>query len=252
MVSTPPVTITNQAEAAAVIQQGLLQHVAIIMDGNRRWAKRNILEATQGHYHGYKALKAIVRYASDILALPALTVYAFSTENWRRSEHEVAVLLKLFQESLDAELGEMVQKNLRLKFIGDISPFPQRFQNACQHAEALTASNTGMIYQVALNYGGRAELVNAVKGLANQVQQGKIAPDAITEDSIQTALYTANAPDPDLVIRTGGEYRLSNFLLWQAAYAELYVTETPWPEFTPEALNQAILEFERRHRRFGQ
>ncbi len=235
----------------AYIQSGALKHIAIIMDGNRRWAQKNSMPSPQGHYQGYQALKNIVRYCSDELCLPVLTVYAFSTENWNRPEHEVNFLLKLFHQTLQAEIQELVEKNVRLRFLGNLEAFSSKFQDECRLAESKTADNTGLLYQVALNYGGRREILASCQKIAQAVQAGTLQPEAITEQDIQSHLYTDDAVDPDMVIRTGGEYRLSNFLLWQAAYAEICIVEELWPDFTPEVLNRTILEFQRRQRRFG-
>lgn len=235
----------------AFIQSGALQHIAIIMDGNRRWATNRSMPAPQGHYQGYKTLRDLVEYCSRDLNLPVLTVYAFSTENWRRPDHEVNFLLKLFHETLQKEIARMMEQNIRLRFLGNLDAFSAAFQEECRKAEALTAENTGLLYQVALNYGGRKEIVNACKRLAQAVQAGKLSPDEITEAHITRYLYTGETVDPDLVIRTGGEYRLSNFLMWQSAYSEICIVDELWPEFTPEVLNRTISEFQQRHRRFG-
>lgn len=244
-------TPVSDQSVTAAIENGTLKHIAIIMDGNRRWAKSRRLPSAQGHYRGYQALKTIVRYCSKQLHLPVLTVYAFSTENWRRSDQEVRFLLKLFHQTLQAELDEMMAENVRLRFLGDIQAFSPAFQQACREAEALTANNTGLIYQVALNYGGRSEMLKAVQSLAQAAKVGQLEPDEITEAHIARCLYTGEVPDPDMVIRTGGEYRLSNFLLWQAAYAEICVVDELWPDFTPEVLDRTILTFQNRQRRFG-
>ncbi len=237
--------------AKALIDSGAIRHIAMIMDGNRRWAQVQDMPAQQGHVEGYKALKHLVEYCALDLKLPIMTVYAFSTENWRRSNLEVEFLLKLFHKTLQDEIEELIEKNVRLKFLGNLEHFPVAFQEECQKASARTAHNTGMLYQVALNYGGRAEILEACRKLAQQVKQGDIQPEDIQEEHLEALLYTQEASDPDMIIRTGGEYRLSNFLLWQSAYAELCVVDELWPEFSPEVLNRAINHFQNRQRRFG-
>lgn len=243
--SSPPNSIRDY------VQSGALKHVAIIMDGNRRWAQNHNMLAPQGHHAGYKALKQIVEYCARDIKLPVLTVYAFSTENWRRPDHEVDFLMKLFHQTLQAELGELVDNNIRLRFLGNLDEFSPQLQKEFKAAEAATADNTGMLYQVAANYGGRTEIVEACRKIAQQVQAGTLSPAAITEAHLSAALYTGPAADPDMVIRTGSEYRLSNFLLWQAAYAEICVVDELWPDFTPDVLNRTIVEFQHRQRRFG-
>ena len=181
-----------------------------------------------------------------------MTVYAFSTENWKRSEMEVSFLMKLLRQTLLKELDELIEMNIQLRFIGQIDAFPTDIQKACREAEEKTATCTGLICNVALSYGGRAEITRACREMATAVEQGTLKADAIDEATIQQYLYTSALPDPDLIIRTGGEYRLSNFLLWQAAFAELYTTSVFWPDFTPEAFRMALLEFHHRQRRFGQ
>jgi undecaprenyl diphosphate synthase len=251
MTQTAAPLLTAPEPVRTFVQSGALQHIAIIMDGNRRWAGKHHQPSAKGHYAGYRALKDIVEYCSLELQLPALTVYAFSTENWRRSEQEVNFLLKLFHETLQAEIDELIAKNVRLKFIGNIEAFPKTLQDECRKGEERTAQNTGMLYQVALSYGGRSEIVESCKRVAQAVKDGTLNPADITEDHIRENLYTKNAIDPDMIIRTGGEYRLSNFLMWQSAYSEIYVLDELWPEFTPEVLNRTILDFQQRQRRFG-
>jgi len=234
-----------------LVQTVGLRHVAIIMDGNRRWAKNRHLPTLLGHKKGVDSLRKLVRYSQDI-GIEALTVYAFSTENWHRGSEEVGYLLKLFVEALAGELEAMHQNGVRIRFIGDISAFPDVLKNLIETAHAKTANNTGIQFQIAANYGGRQELVNLMRQLGREIQAGTLNPEDISEERIQSLLYTHGLPDPDLLIRTGGEYRISNYLLWQCAYAEFYVTETLWPDFTPEAFNEAIREFARRERRYGQ
>jgi len=233
------------------IRSGALYHIGIIMDGNRRWAEQHHCLASEGHYQGYKALKSIVEYCSRDIGLPVLTVYAFSTENWGRPAQEVDFLMKLFHQTLQAEIQGLVDNNIRLKFIGSMEGFSVHFQDTCREAEAITSENTGMLYQVALNYGGRAEILAACRRIAQDIQAGLLQPDDIDEQHIEQRLFTQSLRDPDMIIRTGGEYRLSNFLLWQTAYAEIVILEELWPDFTPDVLDKAITEFQHRKRRFG-
>jgi len=246
--STPSSALS---EISALVQSVRLRHVAIIMDGNRRWAKKRFMPTLLGHKKGVDALRNLVRYSQDI-GIEALTVYAFSTENWQRGSEEVGYLLKLFVEALAGELEAMHQNNVRIRFIGDISAFPNALRELIATAHAKTANNTGIQFQIAANYGGRQEIVNAMRQMGRDIQSGQLQPDEITEERIQSLLYTNGLPDPDLLIRTGGEYRISNYLLWQCAYAEFYVTETLWPDFSPQAFDEAIHEFARRERRYGQ
>jgi undecaprenyl diphosphate synthase len=239
------------AEMTEMVKSVNLRHVAIIMDGNRRWAKKRHMPTLLGHKKGVDALRTLVRYSQDI-GLEALTVYAFSTENWQRGSEEVGYLLKLFVEALAGELEAMHKNGVRIRFIGDITAFPDALRNLIETAHAKTANNTGIKFQIAANYGGRQEIVNLMRQLGRDIQDGTLQPEDITEDQVQQLLYTQGLPDPDLLIRTGGEYRISNYLLWQCAYAEFYVTETLWPDFSPKAFDEAIHEFAHRERRYGQ
>lgn len=234
-----------------VIHAGNIHHVALIMDGNRRWAKEKHLPKMAGHAQGVEALKKIITHASKI-HLDVVTVYAFSTENWRRADEEVGYLLKLFLQALSNELESLHQNRVRLKFIGDLSPFPAELVSMLNQSMDQTAKNDGLLFQVAINYGSRAELVQATRRIADKVIKGQIQLEDIQEETIQQELYTAGIPDPDLLIRTGGESRLSNYLLWQAAYTEFYVTPIHWPDFNESELNRAILDYAGRERRFGQ
>ncbi|HEY9746221.1 MAG TPA: polyprenyl diphosphate synthase [Oculatellaceae cyanobacterium] len=243
--------LSAQAETAQLIRECKLRHVACIMDGNRRWAKKRFLPTLMGHRQGLEALKALVRYVGDA-GLEALTVYAFSTENWQRSEEEVGYLLKLFLEALAAELDELHRNNVRIRFIGDLSLFPPALSDLMQTAQDKTADNSGLKLQVAVNYGARREIVQAAQRLAQDVQAGRLKPEDITDSLLEAYLYTAGLPELDLLIRTGGDSRVSNYLLWQAAYAELYFTETLWPDFSSACFDAAVQEFARRERRYGQ
>ena len=225
-------------------------HIAIIMDGNGRWAKERGQVRLKGHQAGMESLREIVRACSD-LGVKYLTVYAFSTENWKRPAEEVSGIFALLVRYVAKELKELNANNVQIRMLGDISPLPDAARKAAQDAVDSTAGNTGLVFNIAINYGGRAEIVRAAASLARQVKDGVIDPETITEESFAAHLYTADMPDPDLIIRTGGEMRLSNFLTWQSAYSELYVTDTYWPDFTPEKLKEAIEAFNGRDRRYG-
>ncbi len=240
----------QDTDIAALVASLPLRHVAIIMDGNRRWAKARNLPAAAGHGEGVKALRRIVEHAGGV-GLKALTVYAFSTENWTRGEEEVGTLMNLFVQTIAREVDALHENRVCLRFIGDFTPFSKPLQEQIHQAMARTGDNTGLRFQVALNYGSRAELVRAVRTLAEAVARGEMSPADITAGRISDALDTQGLPDPDLLIRTGGEYRLSNYLLWQCAYTELYVTDALWPEFSPERFDGAIRDYARRQRRFG-
>ena len=231
------------------IDRGRLpKHVAIIMDGNGRWAKRRRLPRIAGHRAGIRAVRQAVE-ASARVGVPYLTLYAFSVENWKRPHTEVKLLMSLLRQYLKKEIGELNRQNIRLEVIGRIQELPKPVIQDLQNTLDQTRQNTGMRLILALNYGARAELVDAVQELLAQVrQQGPIKVD---ESMLSEHLYTRGLPDPDLLIRTSGELRLSNFLLWQVAYAELWVTETLWPDFTQRDLLQAIIDFQKRERRYG-
>ncbi|WP_084220640.1 isoprenyl transferase [Sphingomonas parapaucimobilis] len=226
------------------------RHVAIIMDGNGRWAKRRLLPRFAGHKAGVDAVRRIAR-AARAQGIEALTLYAFSSENWRRPETEISDLMGLLRIFLRKDLAELVSDNVRLRVIGDYRRFPADLVAMIDDAVARTAANSGPILAIALNYGAQAELVEATRRLALKVAAGEMAADAITPEAIEGELQTNGLPPLDLVIRTSGEQRLSNFLLWQAAYAELLFVDTLWPDFDEAALADAVAEFGRRHRRFG-
>ena len=226
------------------------KHIAIIMDGNGRWAQKRGLPRVLGHRAGADTLREIVRTASDI-GVGALTAYAFSTENWKRPSEEVGLLMKLIGEYLDSDMKDMHHNNVRIRFIGKIDELAEVLQHKIQKAEILTQNNTGLILNLAVNYGGRAEITRAVQILAGQVQAGLIKPEEITDNSIGQYLYSPQIVDPDLLIRPSGDFRISNFLLWQCAYTEFWFTDLHWPEFNPTVLIQAILDFQKRERRFG-
>ena len=231
-------------------EQGRVRHVAIIMDGNRRWAKSRGLPTLLGHQQGVESLKTLVRH-TNALGLSLLTVYAFSTENWHRPPEEVDALLTLFMQALIAELPEMQAEQVRLRFIGAMAAFSAPLQAMITEATDSTAGNTGLTLQVALNYGSRAELVQVARTLAEQVRDGTLDPEAIDEACFAEGLNTANQPDPDLMIRTGGDERLSNYLLWQCAYAELCFLPVLWPDFSPAEFDAAVWACLKRDRRFG-
>jgi len=236
----------NDKTPIEINRQKLPAHVAVIMDGNGRWAKAKGLLRTAGHLEGVKTLKKILRFANDI-GIKALTVYAFSTENWKRPKEEVDFLLSLFSEYLKKELDEMNEENVQVHFIGDRTGFSDKLQKEMENAENVTKDNTGIRFTIAANYGGQDEILRAVK----KVIKNNISTEHFTEKDFEKYLDTEGAPPVDLVIRTSGEMRLSNFLLWQAAYAEFWVTETTWPNFTTEEFQRAIEDFTKRNRRFG-
>lgn len=228
----------------------LPRHVAIIMDGNGRWASYRGLLRSAGHSAGVKTLKKILTVAVN-LNLEALTVYAFSTENWKRPHSEVDFLLKLFSEYLEKEKREMHEKNVRLRFLGRVEEFSAGIQNQIREATTLMKNNTGVKFSIAANYGGQDEILRAAQKLAFDVAEGKISPAQITSTIFENALDTYDLPPVDLLIRTSGDKRISNFLLWQSAYAELWFTNTTWPEFSPEEFVDALIDFSKRDRRFG-
>ena len=225
-------------------------HIAIIMDGNGRWAKEKGQIRLKGHQAGMESLREIVRASSD-MGVKVLTVYAFSTENWKRPVEEVSGIFALLVRYVAKELKELKENNVQIRMLGDIDPLPADAKKAAQEAVDSTKDNTGLVFCIAINYGGRAEIVRAAKLLAKQAAEGQLDPEKIDEAAFASHLYTADLPDPDLIIRTGGEMRLSNFLTWQSAYSELYVTDTYWPDFTPDKLKEAIEAFNGRDRRYG-
>lgn len=233
-----------------IVKETALKHIAIIMDGNRRWAKSHNLPSAFGHKKGVDALKATMR-ACDDFGIKYLTVYAFSTENWNRKPEEVSFLMDLLGTTLQNELKEMHENNVVINFIGDTTKLSEKLQKILKNSVETTKNNTGVNLQIAFNYGARDEIVYAVKNICKKVQSKELSIDKITEDIISNNLYTKNIPDPDLLIRTGGEMRVSNYLLWQIAYSEFIVTKRYWPEFDKKALAEAIMEFDGRQRRYG-
>ena len=226
------------------------QHIAIIMDGNGRWAKERGQIRLKGHQAGAESLREIVRSCGK-LGVKVLTVYAFSTENWKRPAEEVSGIFSLLVRYVESELKEICESNVQIRLLGDIDPLPESSRKAALRAVETTKDNTGLVFCIAINYGGRAEILRAAKEMARQAAAGELDPDSVDEAAFAGYLYTADLPDPDLIIRTGGEMRLSNFLTWQSAYSELYVTDTYWPDFTPEKLQEAIEAYNNRDRRFG-
>ncbi|SMC65411.1 isoprenyl transferase [Sporomusa malonica] len=226
------------------------KHVAIIMDGNGRWAQKRGFPRTLGHRAGAETLREVVKASAEI-GIQVLTAYAFSTENWRRPDEEVSLLMSLLADYLDNEIAELEQNNVQIRFIGKIDELAPTLQKKIEKAQAQTAHNTGLILNLAVNYGGRTEILRAVKIISEQVLNKELELQDINESTIEENLYTVNLPAPDLLIRPSGDFRISNFLLWQMAYTEFWFTEINWPDFKPEHLVQAIYEFQQRERRFG-
>ncbi len=226
-------------------------HIAIIMDGNGRWAKERGMSRVFGHTQGAEALRAILDACRTRHHLKYLTLYAFSTENWKRTPEEVNDLMNLLRHYVKREAKSLHEQGVRMCFIGERQTLAQDIQDDLAEVEALTAGNTRLTVTMALSYGARQELVTAMQRIAARLADGSLTPEQVTEQTISQHLHTSFMPDPDLLIRTGGDERLSNFLLWQSAYTELYFTETLWPDFSPEQLDKAILEYTTRERRFG-
>jgi undecaprenyl diphosphate synthase len=231
-------------------REKLPRHVAVIMDGNGRWAKRQGLPRIIGHKRGVDTLKDLLRCCKD-WGIQALTAYAFSTENWGRPLEEVEFLMTLFERVLRKELREMMQENVQIRFVGNLEALPRSLQAEIDRSMIDTQHNRGIKFTVATNYGGRQEILHACRAIAQQVQQGLIQPDQIDRELFERHLYTAGIGDPDLLIRTSGEMRISNFLLWQMAYAEFYITESLWPDFDRAEFHRALAAYQQRDRRFG-
>jgi undecaprenyl diphosphate synthase len=242
--SAHPTQLSPQAKAV------LPTHVAIIMDGNGRWAKQRQLPRVEGHRHGVEAVRAVVRAAGEV-GIKYLTLYAFSVENWNRPKDEVDTLMKYLARFLKSEVNELLRSNARLEVIGQIYRLPEFVQDQLRKTQALLAKNKGLTLILALSYGGRTEIVEAVRSIADKVKRGMLDPAEINEQLVAEHLYTRHWPDPDLLIRTSGELRVSNFLLWQISYSELVVTPTLWPDFRRPQFFEALEEYTRRHRRFG-
>lgn len=233
-----------------ILQKPMPRHIAIIMDGNRRWAERHGVARVEGHEQGYKAIHDIVD-ACDALGVKYLSIYAFSTENWSRSKDEVDALMQLFIDACKWEIEELHAKNVKVNFLGDFDALSTACRKEFQKTIEVTQNNTGITFNIAISYGSRWEIARAARLLAERVKKGELQPEGIDEQAISSCLQTAGMPDPDLLIRTSNELRISNFLLWQLAYSEFYFTEVLWPDFTPEELYKAIDEYQHRQRRFG-
>lgn len=240
----------NTEELTDISQIELPKHVGIIMDGNGRWAKKRGLPRSAGHKAGANNFRTITRYCSDI-GIKYLTVYAFSTENWKRPSDEVSALMSLFKSYLNEALTDFKDDSIVVKFIGDKTGFNSELQELIRENEEESANRDGMVLNIAMNYGSRAEITMAVKKISEKVKSGELSVEDITEQTVSDNLYTAFQPDPDLVIRPSGEYRISNFLLWQSAYTEYVIMDKLWPDFTKEDMNRALLEFANRNRRYG-
>jgi undecaprenyl diphosphate synthase len=242
--------IRSRARQRGLDLQRLPVHVGIIMDGNGRWAERRGLPRLLGHRQGYKNLRGVLLDAAD-LGIGVLTVYAFSAENWRRPQPEVSGLLSLIERAARDELRVLHKNNVRVIASGRLSEVPASLREALDTGAETTARNTRMVFNLAINYGGRAEIVDAVRRIGKEVADGTLAPDSIDETTVGERLYHPEIPDPDLIIRTAGQDRISNFLLWQAAYAEIHTTPTLWPEFGEEDLLRAVADYQERTRKFG-
>ncbi len=230
---------------------GIPRHVAIIMDGNGRWAQRQNKNRIFGHRAGVETVRELLK-ASGQFGIEVVTLFAFSSENWRRPEKEVSLLMELFMLALDREVKKLHRNNVQLRVIGDVSGFSRRIQKRIIDAQNLTRDNDGLILNIAANYGGKWDITQAVEKLAEEVKQGKLLPEKITPELIESKLVTAGLPEPDLFIRTGGEQRISNFMIWQLAYTEMYFTPVLWPDFDKSEFEKALISFSRRQRRFGQ
>ena len=232
------------------MENNLPEHIAIIMDGNRRWAKEKNLEVKQGHYAGAENLEKIAQYANKI-GIKYMTVYAFSTENWKRSENEVKALMMILKNYIEKLLERTSANNIKINIMGDISRLEIGLQNSINKIIDKTKNNTGLTLNIAFNYGGRAEILRATKQIAEEVHEGKLDLEKIDEKCIENHLYTKGQPDPDILIRTSGEIRISNFLLWQLAYTEFIFIDKYWPDFNENDIEESIHIFQKRHRKFG-
>ncbi len=245
-----PVHSTENHPILGIPWQKMPRHIAIIMDGNGRWAERQGLPRVHGHRKGGKSVRTIVTECAR-LGIECLTLYSFSTENWKRPKDEVEALMDLYALYLAGERPTIMDHNVKVRHLGSEEGLPQRVLDELRETVRISSTNTGMILCLAINYSGRSELTHAFRSMAHDVQNGSLNPDTIDEEYISSRLYTRNLPDPDLLIRTAAENRISNFLLWQISYAELYVTDVLWPDFDEQVLRQSILEYSRRNRRFG-
>ncbi|WP_372868261.1 isoprenyl transferase [Planomicrobium okeanokoites] len=244
-------TVIGDLDRLSLVRDGIIpSHIAIIMDGNGRWAKKRSLPRVAGHHEGMKTVRKITRLANN-LGVDVLTLYAFSTENWKRPKMEVDFLMRLPEEFLSTFLPELIAENVKVEMMGDHTNLPAHTLKAISKAKEATKDNTGLILNFALNYGSRSEIVDSVKELAAQVAAGTLDPEDITEEHISSGLMTKSLPEPDLLIRTSGEVRLSNFMLWQLAYTEFWFTDTLWPDFNEDSLIDAVENYQKRNRRFG-
>ncbi|OQB25324.1 MAG: Ditrans,polycis-undecaprenyl-diphosphate synthase ((2E,6E)-farnesyl-diphosphate specific) [Firmicutes bacterium ADurb.Bin182] len=242
--------IDNRTLAQMGLNPDLPKHVAIIMDGNGRWASKKLLPRTYGHREGMERLTGLVRFVSDI-GIESLTLYAFSTENWKRPQHEIDALFGLLIEYFDKQIAELHKNGVRITLLGDDVRFSEEVRQAIRNATTITKGNRGLKLNLALNYGSRAEILRAAKSIVEDVNRGILLPENIDEHEFESRLYTSNLPQVDLVIRTGGEQRLSNFLLYQAAYAELIFVKDYWPDFSDDRFIEVLREFQNRNRRYG-
>ncbi len=240
----------KQEEFVKIDMEKIPRHIAIIMDGNGRWAKLRNLPRTMGHREGMKTIKSMVKECSK-LGVKYLTLYAFSTENWKRPQQEIDTLMSLIIEYINKEIDELHKNNVTFNVIGDMTKLPKSCQKSILWAKNMTKNNNGLTLNIALNYGGRDEIVNGVKKIAEKVLSGDIKVEDITEKTISNSLYTKGMPDPDMIIRPSGELRISNYLLWQGAYSEFWFSNINWPDFTEQDLHNAIMDFQNRNRRFG-
>ena len=245
-----PMPCTVDVDTAGLRADNIPRHIAILMDGNGRWAKAQGKVRTYGHKAGAETLKTIVRAAND-LGVKIITAYAFSTENWKRPVTEIHFIMELLSRYLTNEIQDFHDNNVQVRFMGSREGLPGVICQKMDYATEVTKDNTGLILNLAINYGGRAEILHAVKGIAARIQDGSLSADAIDASVFEDNLYSRGLPDPDLLIRTGGDQRISNFLLWQIAYAEMWTTKVCWPDFTPAMLVEAIASFQKRERRFG-
>lgn len=232
------------------LQIKIPEHIGIIMDGNGRWAQKRLLPRSAGHKAGAQTFRKITRYCSDI-GVKYLTVYAFSTENWKRPNEEVSALMTLFKSYLEEALSDFKEDSIVVRFIGDKSHFSKDLQKLMEENEESSKDRNGMVLNIAMNYGSRDEIVRAVKNISSKVKSGELSADEITEETVSSYLYTAGQPDPDLIIRPSGEYRISNFLLWQCAYSEFVIMNKLWPDFSTDDLDEALEIYSKRNRRFG-
>lgn len=250
MKKTKKIAPTTNENVGLVKGEDIPTHIAIIMDGNGRWAKKRSMPRVAGHHEGMKTIRKITRAACD-LGVEVLTLYAFSTENWKRPKSEVEFLMKLPEQFLTSFLPELMERNIRIEMIGVMETLPKYTQAALKKAMDATKNNTGLVLNFAMNYGGRAEIVMAVQHLIKQVEKGTLTTEEIEEQHITQHLMTARLPEPDLLIRTSGEVRISNFMLWQLAYTEFWFTDTHWPDFDEACLKEAITVYQNRNRRYG-